>query len=87
MSEQFNRRSALTLGATALAGLVAIPLTSSSASAEPRWRRIHEAIGALESAKEEVTGTGHEWGGHKREAVEAIDNAIHHLRVLEEWHE
>jgi hypothetical protein len=54
---------------------------------EPRWRRIHAAIEALHAAKEEIASTGHEWGGHKKEAVEAIDHAIHHLEILRDWHE
>jgi hypothetical protein len=86
--DQMNRRSALALGAAALAGVVAIPMTGSTASAEEyRWKRIHVAIEALKSAKEEIESTGHEWGGHKREAMEAIEHAIHHLEILRDWHE
>jgi hypothetical protein len=86
--DQVNRRSALTLGAAALAGLVAYPLTSQTASAEEhRWKHIHEALESLRGAKEEIEGTGHEWGGHKKEAMEAIDRAIHQLEILRDWHE
>lgn len=86
--DQVNRRSALTLGAAALAGLVAFPLTGQTASAEEhRWKRIHEAIESLRAAKEEIEGTGHQWGGHKKEAMEAIDHAIHHLEILRDWRE
>jgi len=86
--DQVNRRSALTLGAAALAGLVAYPLASRTASAEePRWKRIHHAIEALHDAKVEIEETRHDWGGHKREAIEAIDRAIDHLKVLNDWHE
>jgi hypothetical protein len=85
--DQVNRRSALTLGAAALAGLVAYPLTSRTASAEePRWKRIHHAIEALRDAKVEIEETHHDWGGHKKEAVEAIDHALHHLEILNDWH-
>jgi hypothetical protein len=86
--EQVNRRSALTLGAAALAGLIVYPLTSRTASAEePHWRRIHAAIESLRSAKDEIEETHHDWGGRKREAIEAIDHAIHHLEILRDWRE
>jgi len=86
--DQVNRRSALTMGAAAIAGLVAIPLTSSPASAEEhRWHKIHEACEALHAAREEIEHTGHDWGGQKREALEAIDRALHHLERMRDWHE
>ena len=86
--DQVDRRSALTLGAAALAGLIAYPLTSRTASAEEhKWRHIHEAFEALRGAKEEIEGTGHDWGGHKKEAIEAIDHAMHELDRLRDWHE
>jgi hypothetical protein len=86
--DQVNRRAALTLGAAALAGLVAYPLTSGTASAEePRHKRIHAALEALRAAKEEIEETRNDWGGHKKEAIESIDRAIHHLEVLRDWHE
>lgn len=86
--ESINRRSALSIGAAAVAGLAAFPLTSQTAHAEEhRWHRIYDAIGALRGAKEEIEGTGHEWGGHKAEAMKSIDNAIHHLEIMEKWHE
>jgi hypothetical protein len=85
--EAMNRRSALILGAAALAGVVAFPMTGGTASAEEhRYKRIHDAYVALESAKEEIEGAGHDFGGHKREAIEAIDHALHHLDILRDWH-
>ena len=84
--DQMNRRSAMTLGAAAVAGLVAFPLTSQTATAEEhRWKRIHHAVEALIEAREEIEKTGHDWGGRKREAIESINRAIHHLEQMRDW--
>jgi len=65
--DQVNRRSALTMGAAAIAGLVAIPLTSSPASAEEhRWHKIHEACEALHAARKK-SNTPAMIGADKRE--------------------
>jgi hypothetical protein len=88
--DQFNRRSALALGAAAVAGLVAYPLTSKTASADEehhRWPKLHAAVVALKEAREELEHSGHDWGGDKKEAIEAIDRALVHLEKLRDWHE
>jgi hypothetical protein len=85
--EPMNRRSAITLGAAALAGVVAYPLTSGTASAEEHYRymKIHEALVALRTAREEIEHAGHDFGGRKREALESIDHTIQHLEEMRDW--
>lgn len=85
--DTMNRRSALTLGAAALAGAVVLPMTSGTALADEHYRymRIHEAIGALRSAREEIENAGHDFGGRKREALADIDRTIHHLEEMRDW--
>lgn len=86
--DQVNRRSALTLGAAAVAGLVAIPLTSPTASAEEhRWKSLHDAAVALRIARDEIERAPHTWGGQKKEALVDIDRALVHLERLRDWHE
>jgi len=68
--------------------------TSSAAIAAPaptpmavpvpnRCPNIHEAIGALESAERDLREAGHDFCGHKREAMEATHHAIEQLRAAE----
>ena len=46
-----------------------------------RHPRIHAAIKELEAAKIELQKAPHDFGGHRAEAVEAVDRAIAQLRV------
>ena len=86
--DALNRRSALTLGAAALAGIVAYPLTSGTAQADEHYRymRIHEALVALRSARDEIEHAGHDFGGRRREALDDIDRTIRHLEEMRDWH-
>lgn len=87
--DQFNRRSALALGAATVTGLVTCGLTSKTAYAEEhhRWPKLHAAAVALREARDEIEHTPHNWGGDKKEALEAIDRALYHLEKLRDWHE
>ena len=86
--DQVNRRSALAMGAAAVAGLATIPFTSTPAHAEEhRNRRLHDAAVALRVARDEIASAPHTWGGQKREALESIDRALVHLERLRDWHE
>jgi len=89
MTKSYTRRAGLGLGLALLVGLAAYPLAIRPAqAAEDRHHPpIHAAIESLEAAKVEVQEAKHEWGGEKKEAVEAIDRAIEHLRKLDEFHE
>jgi len=46
---------------------------------------IHHAIEALEAAKNELNHAKHDFGGHRVEAIEAIDRALHQLREAERF--
>ena len=48
-----------------------------------RCPNIHGAIGALESAERDLREAGHDFCGHKREAMEATHRAIEQLRAAE----
>jgi hypothetical protein len=56
------------------------PAKTRKARAES-YPKIHQAIAALEAAKSELDQTSGDFGGHKAEAVEAINNALKRLRL------
>jgi hypothetical protein len=43
--------------------------------------KIRQAIAALEAAKAELEQSGGDFGGHKTEAIEAVNNALKRLRL------
>ena len=43
--------------------------------------RIHEAIKALDRAKYDLQHAAHDFGGHRAEALKAVDEAIRQLNV------
>ena len=47
----------------------------------PRQSAIFRAIKALESAKLELANSGHNFGGHKDDALQACDKAITQLQL------
>jgi hypothetical protein len=46
---------------------------------------IHEAIASLRHAREHLQHARHDFGGHRAEAIGAIDAAIHQLEVCLEY--
>ena len=46
-----------------------------------RHPKIHAAIGALEAAKTELEHADSDFGGHKKDAIESVDNALKQLRL------
>lgn len=97
MSERLTRRQAgLALGCAALGGLVAIPLSAQKALADraeeerERWYnehhpKIHHAVVALRDAKVALEEAKHDYGGHRKEALEAVDHALKQLHLAEEY--
>lgn len=93
-----TRRTVLTraMGGGAMvgfAGLSGILMTGSPAAADDRERRderkyprIHSALEALRSAREELVSAGDDFHGHKDTAMRAVDEAIRQLQVLVEEH-
>lgn len=51
------------------------------AATKERHPRIHAAIRELEAAKTELQKAPHDFGGHRADAVQAVDRAIEQLRV------
>ena len=47
--------------------------------------RIHAAIRELQEAKKELQAAPHDFGGHRAEAVVAVDKAIEQLRLALEY--
>jgi hypothetical protein len=47
-----------------------------------RHPAIFRAIGALQSAKRDMENAGHDFGGHKKEALEACNKAIAQLELV-----
>jgi hypothetical protein len=43
--------------------------------------QIHEALEALRNSKEHLEHAAHDFGGHRVEAIRAIDEAIHQLEI------
>ncbi len=80
------------LGATVLLSLslfVPVALAQNKPTSQAKTRRtrtdkhlkIREAIAALGAAKAELEQTNGDFGGHKAEAIEAINNALKRLRL------
>jgi hypothetical protein len=65
------------------ATILLAPAFTSTATAEPRERHpeIHEAIHALEKAKRHMEEAKHDFGGHRKEALEACERAIRQLHL------
>jgi hypothetical protein len=55
------------------------PATAPAAVPEPH-PEIREAIGSLRRAKEHLEHAAHDFGGHRVEAIKAIDESLHQLQ-------
>jgi transcription elongation GreA/GreB family factor len=51
------------------------------AAAPEQHPEIHAAINSLRHAKEHLEHSAHDYGGHRVEAIEAVDRAIGQLEV------
>ncbi len=80
--DKLNRRSTLAMGLGAAAAILALPLSSFGAEMHPR---IHAAIDALAAAREELKAADHDFGGHGKDAIEAIAGALHQLNLAMDW--
>jgi hypothetical protein len=58
----------------------ALPATPAATPAEPH-PQIREALAATRRAKEHMEHTAHDFVGHRVEAIEATNKAIHQLEV------
>ncbi len=78
-------RTAVLSGGLLLAGMGLIPISATSPTpaqaVEPKERHphIHRAITELKEARKELEKADNDFGGHRKEAIEAVDVAIRHL--------
>jgi hypothetical protein len=62
--------------------LLVLLLTLSPASpAGERHPEIREALNALQNAKAHIQAAAHDFQGHRRDAMRAVDEAIHQLQI------
>jgi len=54
--------------------------TAATPAPEPH-PEIRDAIASLRNAREHLNHAAHDFGGHRVEAIAAIDNAIHQLQI------
>jgi hypothetical protein len=78
--------ASLLLNATALANRAPARGKSAAQAKTKRTRadshpKMREAIAALEAAKSELEQASGDFGGHKAEAIEAVNNALKRLRL------
>jgi hypothetical protein len=84
MKDRLTRRAALgAVGTAGLAALAAAALLPSKAAAAERHEHphLHRVLEELRAAKDELEETEHRFGGHKREAIDAIRAAIDQVKV------
>lgn len=46
---------------------------------------IHNAVDKLQGAKADLTKAGGEWGGHKANAINHINEALRELQIAADW--
>jgi hypothetical protein len=67
----------MVLGGTAV-GAATMTGTAQAANPHPK---IHAAISALQEARVYLNNASHNFGGHKKDALEHISSAIHQLKA------
>jgi hypothetical protein len=72
-SQTFNSSAAVAAPAPAP---MAVPMPA-------RCPRIHEALESLRSSEQELKSAGHDFCGHKADAMRAVHDAIEQLRMAE----
>ena len=66
--------------------LIALMLALSSPSpAAGRHPQIEAALNALHDAREHLEHAAHDFGGHRVDAIRAIDEAAHQLRICMQY--
>ena len=61
------------------------PADPSPSSVAGDYRRMHDALDALRSAREHLLAAEHNHGGWRERAVEATDRAIHETEEAIHW--
>ncbi len=70
---------------SSFAVLAMMLMFSSPSPARGHHPQIEAAIGALHNAKEHLEHASHDFGGHRADAIRAIDEAERQLRVCMEY--
>jgi hypothetical protein len=65
-------------------GAIAMPAAAQPPKTEPH-PHIRAAMRALRKAAEELREAAHDFGGHRKEALEAIEAAHHQLKICVEY--
>lgn len=73
--------SALVGGGAYLANSGLVGSTAAQAAEHERHPHLHAAIHELKEARHELKTADHDFGGHREEAVKAIDVAMEQLEV------
>jgi hypothetical protein len=71
---------ALGAGALAASAVAQSPKNSPLNAGEPH-PHIHEAMHALMKAADELRGANHDFGGHRKDALQAVEAAHHQLKL------
>jgi hypothetical protein len=66
-------------------GIVVTPTEAQAQEKRERHPHIHKAIAELKEAKKELEKADHDFGGHRVEAVKAIDHAVKQLEKALEF--
>ena len=62
-----------------------LALSPASPAAGERHPQIRAAMRALENAKEHLEHAAHDFGGHRVDAIKAIDEAHHQLEICMQY--
>jgi hypothetical protein len=66
---------------TSFAVLALMMMFSSPSPAKGQHPQIHAALNALQNAKAHLQEASHDFGGHRADAIRAIDEAENQLRI------
>jgi hypothetical protein len=81
----YTRRSASVASVAALAGLCLSTSTAAIAAARERHPSIRRALDALRAARNDLEHADDGFGGHRVEAMAAIDRAMEQLALAERF--
>lgn len=90
------RKIASLFAAAALVLTMALPAAAANGKPAPnpapaapvppeKHPQIHEALEALRNSKQHLEHAAHDFGGHRVEAIHAIDEAIHQLEICMQY--
>jgi hypothetical protein len=75
----------LTLTPMMIGARTSAPAQEKKAAAREQHPHIRAALMELREAKRELETAAHDFGGHRKEALEAVDNAIKQLQLAQQY--